>query len=542
VVTPPPSSATRARGTKRGTTGPGADRADREGRRTTSPPAPAPATEDATARSTRRSTRRSAQAAEPTTTTSAAAAKKTRSGARAAAAAAAGGGSGGGSGGGAGGRTTRARRARAVEVAAEEEEEMEEKEEKGGPDDDDDDEGEPTPATAEDGGDGDFDADAEEEEDDDAVSESEYDPSSQPATNANDSRNALRAEVVDLLDDTAEEMDDDAGDVRWGGIARKRAKKAAAAATNGERRNATATNATTPGSSGRGQTQKCPICSSMILEGLMNSHIDVCLTKGQAGASAGGSGGNGNQNYAGGNPQPFASANGPASAAAIPKLPKLVYHIMKDKPLKKLLAEANLSTAGTRAQMIERHKEYTLRVNTSIECGVHPNLEQVARDVDKLERDKARAGMMTAAASNGLTGAVPTAASAANAKSDTFSRLIASVRERQPAKENKRPSSSGEDDTAISDGDEGAAGVVAEVGDEDVDVVGAEMYETEVVGAYPETEEVADDENDDRDDDERTTTGEGGGEDDSADGAVADSWHDNEEYPLSQMPPRRAVV
>ena len=68
------------------------------------------------------------------------------------------------------------------------------------------------------------------------------------------------------------------------------------------------------------------------------------------------------------------------------------------------------------------------------------------------------------------------------------------------------------------------------------------MYETEVVGAYPETEEVADDENDDRDDDERTTAGEGGGEDDSADGAVADSWHDNEEYPLSQMPPRRAVV
>lgn len=164
---------------------------------------------------------------------------------------------------------------------------MEEKEEKGGPDDDDDDEGEPTPATAEDGGDGDFDADAEEEEDDDAVSESEYDPSSQPATNANDSRNALRAEVVDLLDDTAEEMDDDAGDVRWGGIARKRAKKAAAAATNGERRNATATNATTPGSSGRGQTQKCPICSSMILEGLMNSHIDVCLTKGQAGRERG---------------------------------------------------------------------------------------------------------------------------------------------------------------------------------------------------------------------------------------------------------------
>ena len=43
------------------------------------------------------------------------------------------------------------------------------------------------------------------------------------------------------------------------------------------------------------------------------------------------------------------------------KLPKLVYHIMKDKPLRKLLSDAGLSAVGRRDQLIDRHKEFTLQ-------------------------------------------------------------------------------------------------------------------------------------------------------------------------------------
>ena len=176
---------------------------------------------------------------------------------------------------------------------------------------------------------------------------------------------------------------------------------------------------------GSGQNQRpgtvnCPICGIGILEGLINSHIDTCLIRasegrvGEVSAEKAPRGRDGvDQNTA-------------PRACTTAKLPKLVYHIMKDKALKKLLTDAGLNATGTRAQMISRHKEFTLRVNASIDSGHEPNVANIARDVTKLERDKTRAEKP-----NGLVvGALPTAAAAETNKADTFNKLIAAVRER----------------------------------------------------------------------------------------------------------------
>ena len=176
---------------------------------------------------------------------------------------------------------------------------------------------------------------------------------------------------------------------------------------------------------GSGQNQRpgtvnCPICGIGILEGLINSHIDTCLIRASEGRVGEVSAEKAPRGRDG------ADQNTAPRACTTAKLPKLVYHIMKDKALKKLLTDAGLNATGTRAQMISRHKEFTLRVNASIDSGHEPNVANIARDVTKLERDKTRAEKP-----NGLVvGALPTAAAAETNKADTFNKLIAAVRER----------------------------------------------------------------------------------------------------------------
>jgi E3 ubiquitin-protein ligase RAD18 len=176
---------------------------------------------------------------------------------------------------------------------------------------------------------------------------------------------------------------------------------------------------------GSGQNQRPgtvngPICGIGILEGLINSHIDTCLIRASEGRVGEVSAEKAPRGRDG------ADQNMAPRACTTAKLPKLVYHIMKDKALKKLLADAGLNATGTRAQMISRHKEFTLRVNASIDSGHEPNVANIARDVTKLERDRTRAEKP-----NGLVvGALPTAAAAETNKADTFNKLIAAVRER----------------------------------------------------------------------------------------------------------------
>ena len=245
---------------------------------------------------------------------------------------------------------------------------------------------------------------------DDAVSESDWEGDG----------TAARDEIVDLA------ADDDGGG--GGGDEGLAGRQPAAPAT-------------TPGGSSGKNTVCCPICGVGILEAYINSHVDVCLTKVGAsgggrragsGAAGGASGGSGAVREAGSPEAPLRSV----TTALMAKLPKLVYHIMKDKALKKLMSDAGLMTTGRREQMIARHKEFTLRVNAAIDSGHQPNLAAIAREVGKLERDRDRAANGGVGAGGGLAAAAVAGgglAGAASAKADVFGKLIADVRARAGA-------------------------------------------------------------------------------------------------------------
>jgi E3 ubiquitin-protein ligase RAD18 len=199
-----------------------------------------------------------------------------------------------------------------------------------------------------------------------------------------------------------------------------------------------------------------------VQEGLINSHVDVCLTRGGAFGSA-------IAEAVGGESSPkdeFGNENSDEQYA-MAKLPKLVYHIMKDKPLRKLLSDAGLSAVGRRDQLIDRHKEFTLRVNASIDSGHRPNLAAIAREVSKLERDRDRAGMMPAPGLIGSGGSGLAAAPPAS-KADVFGKLIADVRARRGAGAKARRDSSPVEDSE-DDGDErelqGLADTLVDEGD-----------------------------------------------------------------------------
>ena len=102
----------------------------------------------------------------------------------------------------------------------------------------------------------------------------------------------------------------------------------------------------------KGRAQ-CPICGMCVLEALISSHVDVCL---QREASRSSSKGVGNSN--GGSPFTFGR---PSEVSKLPnklepkRLPKLVYHIIKDKELKKYVQRYALPTAGDRKVRKEGH-------------------------------------------------------------------------------------------------------------------------------------------------------------------------------------------
>ena len=255
-------------------------------------------------------------------------------------------------------------------------------------------------------GDADYGGTQGDDEGDDVVSESDLE------TDA-----AARDDVVDLVDD-----EDGSG---GGGKSRRKLGSRQPSAPS-----------TTPGGSDdkkRPGTVQCPICGVGVQEGLINSHVDVCLTRGGAFGSA-------IAEAVGGESSPkdeFGNENSDEQYA-MAKLPKLVYHIMKDKPLRKLLSDAGLSAVGRRDQLIDRHKEFTLRVNASIDSGHRPNLAAIAKEVSKLERDRDRAGMMPAPGLMGSGGSGLAAAAAGPLPRRMCSAHLGRPRSRQRRRESTK--------------------------------------------------------------------------------------------------------
>lgn len=424
---------------------------------------------------------------------------------------------------------------------------------------------------SDDGVDGEYDDDAEE-----PLSESDWDPDASQQTaddgpggitagRARDRGRVLRAEVVDLLDEEedANDLEEEAVTGRDGGNTRSGAKRKRGLTVTQPRAGAV----TTPESSGqkpRAGTVECPICGISILEGLINSHVDVCLLKG--GGGGGNESGSGRLSGGGDGSPAARTAAVPAEPHKQPctmaKLPKLVYHIMKDKKLKELLASSGLNVSGTRAAMEKRHKEFTLRVNATIDSGHQPNLSAIVREVTKLERDRDRAGLISAVGVSGLTGAAPSAAAPGSSRADTFNKLIASIKQRKPGDgaKPKPPPRKGQGEGKENDGENGieehVEGTVgADQTMEDVERSGGWGTATRADDATEEAGVTTKDEDDDtvaaldkslaRDATDagaetEVSNGSDGSRDAGEEDAVKDS-QDSDEWgrlPLSQVPPR----
>lgn len=133
---------------------------------------------------------------------------------------------------------------------------------------------------------------------------------------------------------------------------------------------------------------RCPVCGIWVLEGLINSHVDTCLTRAEQRV-----------------PTRLASdpvkaskflgrdlpTHAPSHSTALKRVPKLNFHMLSDKGLKRHLQHHGLSLHGTRKELESRYKEYELRVNAYLSQGVCMDHDSVAKEVEKLERDRKRA-------------------------------------------------------------------------------------------------------------------------------------------------------
>ncbi|QDZ18021.1 RING/FYVE/PHD-type zinc finger protein [Chloropicon primus] len=137
----------------------------------------------------------------------------------------------------------------------------------------------------------------------------------------------------------------------------------------------------------KGKT-RCPICNILVSMKLAQTHVTYCLQKHEKG---------GGQSSGGGaiarSPPPFS----PGGVGSLPnkiqprKLPKLVYHIIKDKELKKLLQKYKLPASGDRKTLVTRLKEFTHQYNAAVDSGKPVSMTQVASLVLKEERKRASA-------------------------------------------------------------------------------------------------------------------------------------------------------
>eukprot|EP00959_Pyramimonas_sp_CCMP1952_P199890 4181160-Pyramimonas_sp.AAC.1 len=170
--------------------------------------------------------------------------------------------------------------------------------------------------------------------------------------------------------------------------------------------------------------QFCPICRIPILVHLIAKHVDICLTRDTCARSGPASAGS--SRMFGSRPSTTSATGGQSQAK---KLPKLVYNLMTEKQLKKHLTEAKLSTKGDRKTLEQRHREYTLRINSAVSSNRRLDTKAIAAEVHKMERQRERAESSTV-----NTVAATTQGQQAVANDAAFAQLIQQVKLREAAK------------------------------------------------------------------------------------------------------------
>lgn len=133
---------------------------------------------------------------------------------------------------------------------------------------------------------------------------------------------------------------------------------------------------------------RCPVCGIWVLEGLINSHVDTCLTRAEQRVPTRLASDPVKASKFLGHDRPTSV---PSHSIAPKRVPKLNFHMLSDKGLKRHLQHHGLSLHGTRKELESRYKEFELRVNAYVSQGVCTDHVSVAKEVEKLERDRKRA-------------------------------------------------------------------------------------------------------------------------------------------------------
>ena len=223
-------------------------------------------------------------------------------------------------------------------------------------------------------------------------------------------------------------------------------------------------------------TVTCPVCGASVTEKLINQHLNVCLTRSTAGAPAslaaltprGGAdveelGAGSSVNAAADTRQNSRSlhpAAGTSSAAigghagqgAAPpqRAGKVCYQIMNETQLRRLLANIpGMNTAGNKAALEARHKEYVLRYNAELDRGAEVSVRSIVDAMNRQERNRQNQGrnlFSMAASSRDASATVSTRARSReiddsptkgnvqpSAKPSDFSSLIEQVKRRKMA-------------------------------------------------------------------------------------------------------------
>ena len=148
----------------------------------------------------------------------------------------------------------------------------------------------------------------------------------------------------------------------------------------------------------------CPNCQGSFFQSQINSHLDTCLKT-----------------------TPFQSRK---------PMPKLVYHLIKLAPLKKMLKDLGLSTTGDHATLTNRHKKFTILYNSECDAANPRSVIELKTQLEEEEAETRRLGESTNLATATRTQASEAEIASANKKyllqhKESYDRLISDIRSRQ---------------------------------------------------------------------------------------------------------------
>ncbi|KAG7472475.1 hypothetical protein MATL_G00109300 [Megalops atlanticus] len=156
---------------------------------------------------------------------------------------------------------------------------------------------------------------------------------------------------------------------------------------------------------------ECPVCSVAISQQYINKHLDSCLAR------------------------PEKKENLRSSLGKRKPLAKVVYTLLSMQELKRRLKEFNLSTQGSRDQLIRRHQDFVHMYNAQCDSLDPKSAEDIAKEVEKIEKTRSQMESKSKCPVFSSKSQTVEEIEAVNSNyrkehSDEFSRLVAQVKSR----------------------------------------------------------------------------------------------------------------